>query len=336
MIHNVFKKTKLDEEFYNEFLKDRLPKKLIDCHAHLASPEATKNIPKETIDADWALQCATNMTVEQANFYYRQCFPEIEVDFLALPFFCMGVDLKANNEYLSSSVDMALMAVHPSWDAEYCEMILTKNNFTGFKPYPALVTNVKGAEISIFDFITHEQLRILDKHKKILTLHLPRQKRIHADENVYELKLMRDKYPDIKIIIAHFGRSFCRSTLLKGFKKLGDYINSFYYDTTAVINPDVYKEAFYTIDHDKIVYGTDFPLLLWHGKRIWIDEEEKYINLCREDLPWNKHIEGKAKEEKYTLFVYEQLKSILDAASNDRQLVEKLFYKNAECILNKN
>lgn len=332
-MHDVFKKTQLDEEFYEKYLKSRLPERIIDCHAHIATPEITKNISRETIEADWALQYNTYMTVEQAKYYYDQFFPDKKVEYLALPFFCMGVDLEANNEYLSCNTDRALMAVHPNWEAEYCETILIQKGFLGFKPYPAFVTNVKSAEISIFDFITHDQLKILNKHKKVLMLHLPRRGRLHDDNNVYELKLIKDKYPDIKAIIAHFGRSFCRSTFLKGVKKLGRDINSFFYDTTAVINPDVYKEAFPIIDHNRIMFGTDFPLTLWHGKRIWIEEQEKYINLSREDSLWNKHIEGAEKEAKYTFFVYEQLKSILDVAGNDKKLIDNVFYNNAINIL---
>ncbi len=329
MVHEQFTRKQLDEDFYNAYLKDRLPDRIIDFHTHIALEEDTRNISKDTIKNDWALQCASYMTMEQLKVYHTQLFRDQEVDFLALPFFCMGVDLDANNKYLSENTSHPMMAVDPSFSPERLEEVLIKQGFLGCKPYPAFVTNVKGAQISIFDFITHKQLEVLNKHKKMLMLHLPRKGRLPDDANIYELKLIKDRYPDIKTIIAHFGRSFCVSTLKRGLEKLGSDVNSFYYDTTAVINPDVFKEAFEKIDHARIMFGTDLPLTLWHGKRSWDEENETYTNLCREDFPWNKYIEGSEEESGYTFFIYEQLKNILDAALNDSQIVNSVFNNNA-------
>ena len=72
----------------------------------------------------------------------------------------------------------------------------------------------------------------------------------------------------------------------------------------------MYKLAFEELPEERILYGTDAPIMLWHGKRRWTFD--KYINLVREEFSWNTHEEGIEAERRYTLFIYEQMRSILD------------------------
>lgn len=166
-------------------------------------------------------------------------------------------------------------------------------------------------------------------------LHLPRKERLADPDNARELMEIRQKFPDISIIIAHFGRAFCPYYLKKGLE-LMDGAEGFYFDTTAVINPAVYRLAFEKIPVDKILYGSDMPILFWHGKRKWTERE--YINLCRENFSWNKHIESPEEEEKYTFFLYEQMKSILDTADEigfTGREKAKIFYDNLFNLVSK-
>lgn len=111
---------------------------------------------------------------------------------------------------------------------------------------------------------------------------------------------MRQKYPDIQIVIAHFGRSFTPVYLKCALKQMGDDIAGFYFDTAAVLNPDVYSLAFEHLSLKQILYGTDAPIMLWHGRRRWT--EQAYINLVREPYSWNTHEEGEEIEAGYTFF----------------------------------
>jgi len=330
MVHKFFQKTERDTAFYKRFLESRMPDRMIDAHVHLALPKHTRAIDPKLLEADWALQCAHTMSEEQLAGYSASLFPDIRYEYIALPMPIKGVDLEANNSYISSIRMRALMATLPQWDTDVCEKALITGGFSGFKPYPNLVSTVKGAEISILDFITHSQLSLLNKHKKALLLHLPRAGRLPDEDNIRELRDMRQAYPNIKIVVAHFGRCFNVEPFLEGIKKLGSDLEGFYFDTSAVINPQVYAAAFDHISPDSILFGSDLPITLWHGKRTW--NNGSYQNLCREDFKWNKHIEGSAEEEKYTFFIYEQLKSLLDSMGSDAELKRKVFCENAEKV----
>ncbi len=333
---DYFKKDANDEEFYNKNLKGRLPERIIDAHVHMNLPEHVANVSKETIKNDWAMECGFIMPYEDANQYYSILFPDLKVDTVAFPMPLPEADIRANNGYLEKLQAQgklkALMTVRPEWDAAYCEETLLKGGFSGFKPYPYMASSVKGAEVSIFDFLPHRQLAILDKHKKAVLIHLPRKGRLPDDDNIWEIKTIVDRYPNIKVVIAHYGRCFTHKFLEEGLKKLGEVTNAIYYDTAAVMNPQVHKAAFESLGTERILFGTDIPILLWHGRRRWTETE--YFNLCRENFSWNKH-EELDKEAKYTFFVYEQVKNMLDSlmqAGASTQDINNIFSLNADKV----
>ena len=85
------------------------------------------------------------------------------------------------------------------------------------------------------------------------------------------------------------------------------------------------------LHEDRILFGLDMPILLFHGSRRWT--ETTYQNVCREELPWNKHTEGKDAEAKYTHFVYELVNSILnvmDQLGKGEDYKKGFFSGNAE------
>jgi hypothetical protein len=280
-----------------------------------------------------------NMTADEAMLYGKMLYPDSNVSFVGFPWPIKEADINANNAYLqqcrSTHEVIPVMCVRPEWNAENCEQQLVAGNFAGFKPYPDLVaqTGVKGPDVSIFSFIPHDLLRVLDKHKKALVLHLPRKGRFADIDNINELRNMRQKYPNIRIVIAHFGRCFNEIYLIQAIQKLKNEINDFYYDTAAVSNKEVYKIAFDHIDDTRILYGTDMPILLWHGKSVWT--RDSYIHYCAENLPWKRPLPQGEDGSQYTLFIYEQLKAIFLAAQEchyTTQQIQNIFANNARKV----
>lgn len=303
-----------DRAFYREHIQGRLPPAIFDIHVHINLPEHIAMVPESRWLTDWALESGHLLSCEDAYACARELYPDAAYKIAGFPWPIREADLKGNNAYLAKLRQEGrlwpFMVVRPDWPIEEIEETLTTGNFVGFKPYPDMVTGVKGADISIFDFFPHEQWALLDRHKKAVMLHLPRKGRLADPENIKELLVARDKYPDVTIIIAHFGRAFCPTYLDKGLDQLGDP-SAFYFDTAAVMNPAVYDVAFSRIPATRILYGSDMPILLWHGKREWT--EFTYRNLCREDFSWNKARRSREEEAIYTLFLYEQMRAILDA-----------------------
>lgn len=328
--------TEIDRDFYDQYLKDRLPEQIFDFHVHLNLPEHIPEISEERLHSDWAFECGLILPCETAYSYARQLFPAAGYTIAGFPWPIQEADLVSNNRYLLEKKKEGLLApfmsVKPDFTEAYIEEQLPE--FCGFKPYPDLVSKVKGAQISIYSFMPHWQLEILNRHHKSVVIHLPRIGRIADPDNIRELLEMRQKYPDIQIVIAHFGRSFNPVYLKIALKEMGRDGDGFYYDTAAVLNPAVYELAFEKLPLKHILYGTDAPIMLWHGRRRWT--ERTYINLVREPYFWNRHPEGEEVEKGYTFFLYEQMKVILDAIDRlglGEEMKRDLFYGNAAQLL---
>ena len=334
MYNNYFRVDDNDRAFYDEYLKEQLPDVIIDAHMHINLPEHVKDVDEELIRRDWALQYGMVLPQPEAADIVAQMFPGKQYRMLGFPWPLMEADIAANNAYLSGLAEegklSALMCVRPQWSAEYCEQMLLEGGFAGFKPYPYMVSPVKDDEISIYDCIPKEQLRILQKHKKTLLLHIPRKRRLADDDNIREIRDIVQTYPDITIVLAHFGRSFSLSQFEAGIKKLGDDRRALFYDTAGVQDLELYRAAFDTLGADSILYGTDMPIFLWHGRIDWKDS--KAVIYCREDFEWNPHIEGPDKEKAYTFFMYEQIRntlSAMQAMGAGKKDVDNVFFGNA-------
>jgi len=335
MIYDYFHYTELDKCFYEEKLKDRMPEDILDAHTHINLLEHLKDIPPERIADDWALQSCMHMTAKDAHYYYSVLFPGKNYRNAAFPFPVKEAKLEDNNDYVAKcvqdkSIAYGLMCIKPEYSNEYIREQLTTKPFSGVKPYPDMISGKKGSEIGIFEFLPHEQLLLAEKLGKVVMLHLPRAGRMPDDNNIKELREIRQRYPDLKICIAHMGRCFTPYHFELAIKKLGEDASGFWFDTAAVLNPEVHKVALSLLDHKHILFGTDEPIFLWHGRRTWT--KTTYMNLAREDFAWNAHTEGRDKEAEYTFYVYEQINNILtgiEEAGLGEDVKRDIFHDNA-------
>ena len=241
---------------------------------------------------DWAFQCGYVMSAQDARYYFDTMFPGIKYEINAFAFPIREADIEASNEYIAQcirtqAVRSGFMCIKPEYSVEYVEEMLEKHNFSGVKPYPDMVSGKKGAEVGIFDFMTRGQFALAEKLGMLVMMHLPRAGRMPDDRNVAELKEIRNEFPKLKLCIAHFGRCFTPYHFSQAIEKMGEDIHWPYFDTAAVLNPEVYELALTTLSPERILFGTDEPIFLWHGKRTWT--KTGYQNLAREDFAWNTH-----------------------------------------------
>lgn len=336
-----FEKTALDEAFYGEKLLPRLPQEIFDVHTHVNLWEHVKDVPKERIMDDWAFQCGYVMSAQDARHYFDTMFPGIKYEINAFPFPIREADIEASNEYVAQcvrtqAVRSGFMCIKPEYDVDYMEEMLTKHGFSGVKPYPDMVSGKKGAEVGIFDFMTREQFALAEKLGMVVMMHLPRAGRMPDDRNIAELKEIRNEFPKLKLCIAHFGRCFTPYHFSQAIEKMGEDIHWLYFDTAAVLNPGVYELALTTLSPGRILFGTDEPIFLWHGKRTWT--KTGYQNLAREDFAWNTHREGREAEAGYTFYVYKQVNNILDTIDKlglGAEVAGQIFGGNAKKLLGK-
>jgi predicted TIM-barrel fold metal-dependent hydrolase len=77
---------------------------------------------------------------------------------------------------------------------------------------------------------------------------------------------LADQYPDLKLILAHLGGLLPYYELNRPIKKI---MRNVYYDTAAIpllYRPQVYKSIVDIVGPEKILYGSDYPLLIYPRK----------------------------------------------------------------------
>jgi predicted TIM-barrel fold metal-dependent hydrolase len=322
-----------DRDYYREHIGPRLPGRLFDAHVHVNLPAHIAMVPPERWLSDWALETGHLLPVPDAYACARELFPGAVYFINAFPWPIREADLESNNAYLSREQAegniSALMCVRPAWDPEAVERNLLEGKFRGFKPYPDMASGMKGADMSIFDFMPKGQWATLEKHRKAVMLHLPRKGRFADGDNIRELREIRQDYPSVTIIVAHFGRSFCPSYLREGLDKLGS-AEGLYFDTSAVTNPEVYDVAFSRLDPARILFGTDMPITFFRGKQEWTERD--YAIVTSDPFTWNKVRKPPEVEAKYTIYIYEEVRAILDALERNglgEREKEGIFRENA-------
>ena len=338
----LFEIKKFDRTFYKEKLRDFLPDKIFDIHAHLwlekhnllqVGPQRTQS---------WPMKVADQNPVEHLEETYRLLFPGKACS--ALVFAMPECDIEANNEYVSritkNTEHPALLLTRPQWSKTQFENRVINAGCLGAKVYLNLAdAQIPRKEITIFDFLPPHQLEILDKHGWIVMLHIPRDLRLKDPVNLSQLLEIEQNYPHIKLIVAHVGRAYCNEDAGGAFDILAQTKNMMF-DFSANTNSWIFEQLIKTIGPDRILFGSDLPITRMRMKRT--TEDGVYVNIVPKGLygdvesdPHMQEVEGE-NAEYITFFLYEEIDAFRVAAANTgltRNDINNVFYANAQRIL---
>ncbi|MBM3493090.1 MAG: hypothetical protein FJX72_02025 [Armatimonadetes bacterium] len=306
--------TAVDRAVYRDEIAPWLPARILDFHVHVNLPEHTGPIAPERIASNWAMEVGTAQPWEGLRATYASLFPDREVACVAFGTVYRETYTDANNAYVlagsaeTANAAYALMCTRPEWHADKVAQGLAQG-FAGIKPYPDFVPEGDG-EVRVFDFLPHEHLRALDDAAGILMLHLPRAGRIGDPDNVREVLEIRQRYPRIKMVIAHVGRAYCLPTAQRGLPDLARN-SGISFDISANLNSDVFRYALETVGPDRLLFGSDLPITLLRGVREHVGE--KYINYVSAPYSWNTNRKSPEEEARYTFYLYEEIRALIRA-----------------------
>jgi hypothetical protein len=291
----------------------------------------------------WVNEVNEPIGAAEAQRCYETVFPGREFSCLAFGYPGLDYDLDAvNTDLQAESLNRgwySLAVVRPQWSAERVAALLDQPRVLGIKVYYSLISEDKTSrdkhlEAGIIDFLPHHQLEILNERKAWVTLHVPKADRLGHPENIREIKLIRERYPDVILVIAHLGRSYTLAHAQESLPHLADD-PGLYFDNSAVLNPEVHRFALETLGPGRILYGTDSPIFYMRGRRQW--KGKAYINRTSYPFHFNKDRESPEVEADYTLYLYEALRAIrqsCEALGLERHDIEALFRNNAMRLIN--
>ena len=344
MERNIFGIKNVDEIYYQKVLKDFLPGEIIDIHTHVFY-DRFRAREREKHNVTWPSLVAKENPVEDLLETYRLMFPGKKVTPLIFGNLTSKEDdFEAGNAYIRECSNQynlpALYFARPEEPAALLEEKLTTEGFLGVKVYLSLSPDhIPVNEITIFDYLPHHQLEVLDHHKAIAMLHIPGSGRLRDPVNLEQMLIIENKYPGVKLIIAHVGRAYCEGDLGDAFQRLSSTVHMMF-DISANTNEQVFLQLIRAVGPGRILFGSDLPVTRMRMKRIC--ENNRYINIVPPglygDISGDPHMREASREEgeKLSFFLYEEIaafKKAAEAAQLTRQDIENVFYHNARRIL---
>jgi len=341
----LFEIKEKDKLFYQERIRDFLPEKIIDIHTHVWLKSMRSHSKKAfSRVVKWPSLVAKESPIEDLIETYRLMFPGKQVTPMIFTCFRMEDDLDEINGYVAGCAAKyeypALIWSSPAWTAEEFEKKLIAGKFFGAKVYLSLSPEyIPRKEIRIFDFVPHHQLDILNRHGQILMLHIPRDGRLKDPVNLAQMLEIEERYPNVKLIIAHVGRAYCNEDVGNAFEKLSK-TKTMCFDFSANTNSNVFQQLIQAVGPKRILFGSDMPILRMRMRRIC--ENGIYVNLVPKglygDVSGDKHMREKEGEEadRLTFFMYEEIDAFRRAAEQTgltRTDIEDIFYHNAAKII---
>ena len=342
-LHHVWQYTDVDRAFWFEHLEPWLPQRIFDAHTHVTEPSFRREaMSEEKRRQYWVNEVAEPIGADDAERCSKLVFPGREFSCLCFGSASLDFDIEGENANLQSQCVQRgwyrLALVRPQWSAERVARELDQPRVLGVKVYYALISNDpnsrdKHLEASIFDFLPHHQLELLNQRHCWVTLHVPKADRLGHPSNIAEIKEIRRKYPDITLVLAHLGRCYTMAHASEAFPHFADD-EGLYFDSSAVLNSDVHRLALETFGPKRILYGTDNPVFYMRGCRLFSGRQ--YFNHTNYPFHFNRDRESPEIEARYTLYMYEELLAIrraCEAIGLDRGDVEAIFFGNARRII---
>ena len=327
--------TDYDKFIYEEYLRDFLPDRMIDIHVHIWK-EGMEREGSESRKGmvDWTKLVAPDCSIEDLMRSYEQMFPGKSVKPVLMGW--PSCDLQKTNAYaLSCAKEYKLPVLYcTNWDTDPEEIrrAITEEGYCGIKPY---LNNsppyIPAAEVRIFDFLTHEHLKVCDELGAVVMLHIPRSLRLRDPVNLAQMMEIEEKYPNAKVIIAHIGRAYCPEDFGNAFELMAQTKNLLF-DFTANTLDRAMVKIIDAVGPDRVMFGSDMPITKMRMYRIV--EDGRYINVVPRglygDVSYDKNMR-ETDETDITTFMYEELLAFKRASEElklTRSEIENILGKN--------
>lgn len=338
-----FDVTPIDREIYQEKLADFLPSRLIDVHTHVwlrsfvrDDPEA----PSTRRTVSWPDRVAADNAIEDLLETYHLMFPDKMVTPVIFGSPRRDIDLEATNRYVSRSAQAynlpGLLVSTPAWSAEHLAQKVRDGGFQGLKPYLNFAPpQIPAGEITIYDYLPPAHLEIADANRWVVMLHIPRAARLRDPLNLSQLLEIERAYPNVRLVVAHIGRAYCKEDVGEAFDVLKETARM-HFDISANTNTWVMAELIRVVGAQRILFGSDLPILRMRMRRIC--EDGTYINLVPPgrygDVGEDAHMREVSEEagRHLTFFLYEEILAFREAAAATGLTtaeVADIFYHNA-------
>lgn len=313
-----------DQNFFAKELDSFVPDRIFDAHAHLYKSTHWGYAHPTIIGP-------TSVTLEEYRSQIAWLIPGRNTMALFFGVAFHSGFREANEfvgrEVLKDSGCRGEMLVPPSMDPEEMRTEMKRLGLSGIKVYHSFISSKPSWNADISDFLTEEHVRIANQERWTITLHIVKPRALADSGNQQAIRYFCQKYPNIKLILAHAGRGFNPFHTIEGIAALKGLTNV-WCDTSAVTEAGGFEAIVDVLGHSRLLWGSDYPLSHLRGRCVAIGDQ--FLWLYEDTLNW----ESVSAHTKLDLLFtgHESLRALKLAAHrlhlSDRQ-VEDIFHNNA-------
>lgn len=312
-----------DIEFFERELASFVPDKVFDAHAHMWHPAQSGSANEPTVrDYDQYLQLMADI------------HPGCVTGALLIPFPVKREALADVNEWTASNATAhadcrCLMVVTPDDDPEWVRQEVNRLGACGLKCYHTYSSATPTWHAHIPDYLPEQLVKVTDEEGWVITLHMVRDRSTADPDNIRWIRHYCERYPNMKLILAHLGRSLNPSHGLEGLPQLTG-LGNLYFDTSAGFEATSVQAVLRTMGHERLMYGTDCPVS--HGRGRCLAAADSFVWLRHNTPVW----EQPQAKIKPVLAGLEHLRTLKWAFWSERlsdSAVEDVFYNNAAKLL---
>lgn len=244
---------------------------IIDAHVHVFSDNVKENREKYFTDKNFKYLYETKNSRIVTIDDLVQTMQEEQVDkSLIVGYSWEKIEAcKRENDYFLKKVSLyndkiipfAALPNNSNYDVDNYILSLHEQ---GFKGIGELVFYQEGVTDEILKYLENI-FEIANKYNMIINLHLNEpvghEYKGKYDPNLNKIYQLICKFPDLIIIMAHFGGGLFFYELMPEVK---NKLKNVYYDISAtpyLYESSIYKIALEIIGAEKIIFGSDFPLI---------------------------------------------------------------------------
>lgn len=322
--------TDADRELIARGIEPFLPDRIFDAHAHLF---ARDHFPLDAVPA-WLDGNPERFGLAEYDSFVEWLHPggrTVGGLFFGLAF---TGDRAANNTFVADEIAaqravrpvFAQLVVPPEADPEQVRDTVRRGGFVGLKCYHTMA-HVEGPtwRAPIETYLPEPLVRLAHEERLSITLHIVRDRAVADPLNQTTIRRYCEKYPDMRLLLAHTARGFNPWHTIEGIASLRGLPNV-YFDTSAVTEAGAFEAIVETLGHDRLLYGTDFPISHMRGRCVAIGDSFHWF--YAEDM----HLEERHATLRPVMIGIESLRSLKLAAwrlkLSDRQ-IEDIFCTNA-------
>src|SRR6185369_13446583 len=257
----------IDREFFERELESFVPDKVFDAHAHVS-------LPGETTFPETAVSIGIREYIQLADDLHPG--RSLAALFLGFGVASRPESVDRMNAWLAQQVASdrsyrGAFFVRPADDAEWVRQEVRRLGLHGLKCYHTFAPVEPTMEARIPDYLPEPVVKIADDEGWTITLHMVRSRACADPDNIYWIRRYCERYPRMRLILAHSARGFQPAHNFEGLSQLKG-LENLYFDTSANCEPLAHQTILRTIGHKRLLYGSDAPVSHIRGRSVAVGD----------------------------------------------------------------